>query len=111
MDILAESALRVTVLAAGVALVLRVLRIRSPRLTHRVWTAVVVVMLLLPLFVSVGPELAVPLLPARGAGGMPVSAEGGVTSAKLNTSPITVAPSAAPRTQGRVTWTEAAAAV
>ena len=55
MDILAESAARITVLAFGVVGVLRALNIRSPRVAHRVWTAVVVVMLLLPIFVAWGP--------------------------------------------------------
>src|SRR5262245_19287462 len=62
MDILAESAVRATVLALGVAVVLRILRIRAPRLAHRAWTAVVVVMLLLPVFVAWGPKFAVPLI-------------------------------------------------
>lgn len=51
MGLIAESAVRVTVLAFGMTLVLFALRIRSPRLVHRAWTAVVVAMLLLPVFV------------------------------------------------------------
>ncbi len=67
MDILAESAARITVLAFGVVVFLRALNIRSPRVAHRVWTAVVVVMLLLPIFVAWGPEFAVPLLSSDAA--------------------------------------------
>jgi beta-lactamase regulating signal transducer with metallopeptidase domain len=62
MQILAESAVRAAVLALGVAIVLRALRISSPRLAHGAWTAVVVVMLLLPALVAWGPRFAVPLL-------------------------------------------------
>ena len=61
MDILAESAVRITVLALGVALVLRALRIRSPRVAHKAWTAVVFVMLALPAVVQWGPTFAVPV--------------------------------------------------
>ena len=64
MDILVEAAVRVTVLALGVAFVLRALRIRSPRLAHGAWTAVLVVMLLLPVIVATGPQLTLPLLPS-----------------------------------------------
>jgi len=62
MEILAETALRVTVLALGVAAVLRVLRLRSPRLLHTAWTAVVVTMLLMPAILMWGPRLEVPVL-------------------------------------------------
>lgn len=64
MAILLEAAVRVTALALGVALVLRLLRIRSPRMVHRAWTAVLVVMLLLPAIVALGPQFTLPLLPA-----------------------------------------------
>jgi len=62
MELLAEAALRVTVLALGVAAVLRVLRLRSPRLLHIAWTAVVVTMLLMPALLVWGPRFAVPVL-------------------------------------------------
>jgi len=64
MIILAEAAVRATVLALGVALVLLTLRIRSPRLVHGAWTAVLIVMLLLPLIVASGRQFALPVLPA-----------------------------------------------
>ncbi|HEV8393558.1 MAG TPA: M56 family metallopeptidase [Vicinamibacterales bacterium] len=62
MDILAESALRITVLALGVSQVLRLLRHRSPRLAHGAWTAVVMVMLALPAVVRWGPTFAMPVI-------------------------------------------------
>src|SRR5687767_5175048 len=93
MAILAESAVRVTLLAFGVAVVLRALRIRSPRLAHTAWTVVTVVMLLLPVFVAWGPRLAVPLLHT---GTTPATfAPGGsdVASAKPEDGPMTAAAS------------------
>ena len=63
MEILVESAVRATVVALGVAGVLGVLRIRSPRLAHGTWVGVVVTMLFLPAFVAWGPTVELPLLP------------------------------------------------
>jgi len=65
MNILAEAALRITVLAIGVALLLRTLRIRSPRLAHGAWTVVLIVMLLLPVIVASGAQFGLPLLPPQ----------------------------------------------
>jgi beta-lactamase regulating signal transducer with metallopeptidase domain len=113
MDILAESALRITVLAVGVSVVLRVLRIRSPRLTHGVWTAVVVIMLLLPAFVASGPELALPLLPSYGVSDILVPASGDVAAAapaEEGASSL-IAPAAAARSPQGITWLDAAWAI
>jgi beta-lactamase regulating signal transducer with metallopeptidase domain len=96
---------RVTVLALGVAVVLRALRIRSPWLMHGVWTTVVVIMLLLPVFVAWGPRLAVPLMPSYSAGEIGAPALGGVAPAEVPTS-LPVAP-VAPGAQ-RITWIDAA---
>ena len=69
MDILVESAIRVTALAFGIAALLRILQIRSPRLAHDVWTAVVITMLLLPVVIASRMEFAVPLLPSNVSSG------------------------------------------
>ena len=63
MDILLESAVRVTVLAGIVAVLLRVFCIGSPAMAHRAWTGVAAIMLLLPLVVGWGPEAPVRILP------------------------------------------------
>jgi len=73
MALLAEAALRVTVLALGVAAVLRVLRLRSPRLRHTAWTSVVVTMLLMPAILKWGPRLDVPLLSGDASSGILVA--------------------------------------
>ena len=71
MEILAESAIRISVLALGVALVLRALGIGSPRVAHGLWTAVVVVMLMLPAAVAWGPRLDMPILGSAPAASHP----------------------------------------
>jgi hypothetical protein len=65
MAVLAESAVRIIVLAAAVAAGLRVLRGASPRAAHRAWTGVCAVMLLLPAIVAWAPEAVVPILPPQ----------------------------------------------
>src|ERR1700730_17778002 len=65
MAILLESAVRATLIAATFALVLRVLRLRSPAVRHALWTAMVVLMLLLPAFTTWGPEIPIRVLPPR----------------------------------------------
>ena len=93
MDILAEAAVRVTVLALGVAVVLRALQIRSPQRAHRAWTAVVVVMLLLPVFVAWGPELAVPIVPSQTLSRMIAPAQRDAAAQEPYRPPMTSAPS------------------
>ena len=110
MDILAEAAARITVLAFGVVVVLRALNIRSPRVAHRVWTAVVVVMLLLPVFVAWGPEFAVPLLSSDAASTLRLPAADRVAAAASNEIPIE-SPFDADRAPRRITWATAAGAV
>src|SRR5688572_6410188 len=65
MTVLAESAVRIIVLAAAVAAGLRVLRVTSPRVAHHAWTGVCVLMLLLPAIVAWAPEALVPILPPQ----------------------------------------------
>jgi len=105
MDLLAESAIRITVLALGVALVLRSSRIRSPRLAHLAWSAVVLVMLLLPLFVAWGPEFAVPLLPARTSSTVTLTERPGALTESRDIRTGITAP--ADRSQTLMTWTTA----
>lgn len=110
MDLLVESAIRITVLAFGVGLVLRLMRIRSPRLAHRAWSAVVLVMLLLPAFVVWGPSLNVPLLPSRAGIGALAMAER--AAARADSHDIGVAVPAPPDVSRRLlTWTAAALTV
>jgi beta-lactamase regulating signal transducer with metallopeptidase domain len=113
VEILAESAVRATVLAFGVAIVLRILRIRSPRMAHDVWTIVVLVMLLLPAIVARGPEFALPLLPSNVTRTSLAQSAADVTEwhdapAQLG---VTTASSATPRRQRATTWTSAAVSV
>ena len=101
MDLLAESSVRISVLAFGVAIVLSALRIRSPRLAHRAWTAVAVVMLVLPGFVAWGPELAIPLLPAQPQ--RTVATSGGVMAGGLGRNDPKLRQASAERSHLRLT--------
>ena len=84
MDLFAESSARITVLAIAVALVLRVLRIRSPRVLQRVWAAVTVVMLLQPVLVAWGLELFVAVLPSPAVAGIREPAASAVAETTSN---------------------------
>ena len=59
LDSAVDSSIRVTALAAAVALVLALFRIRSSRTRHAAWTAVMMAMLLMPLLVSTVPGVPV----------------------------------------------------
>ena len=63
LSILFESALRATLIAAAVALVLRIFRIESAVVRHAVWMAVLLAMLMLPILVVWGPKAPVRILP------------------------------------------------
>jgi bla regulator protein blaR1 len=64
MTILLESAIRVTLIAAAVAMVLFAMRIKTAAVLHALWTGIVVLMLLLPAWVAWGPKAPLPILPA-----------------------------------------------
>ncbi len=68
--IVLDASLRILVIAALAALILGVLRVRSSALRHRVWTLVVVAMLLMPVLPSIVPAISVPL-PARATAILP----------------------------------------
>jgi bla regulator protein BlaR1 len=63
--LLVEYAIRTSLIAAVVALVLYVMRIKTASARHAVWAGVVLVMLLLPAWLVWGPKAALPLLPSK----------------------------------------------
>jgi uncharacterized protein (TIGR03435 family) len=65
LDLLLWSAVRATLLAAVVALVLRVMRVRQAAVRHAAWTGVVITMLALPLLLAWGPRVELPVLRAE----------------------------------------------
>ena len=65
MTILFESAIRVTLIAAVIALVLLAMRIKTASVLHAVWASVVVLMMLLPAWVTWGPKASLPVLPPQ----------------------------------------------
>src|SRR5687768_6136773 len=56
-----DVSVRAALAAAGVALVLRLLRVRTAAVRHAAWTLVLIAMLLMPLLSSVVPALPLPL--------------------------------------------------
>ena len=56
MTILFESAIRVTLIAAIIALVLFAMRIKTASVLHAVWASVIFLMMLLPAWVAWGPK-------------------------------------------------------
>jgi beta-lactamase regulating signal transducer with metallopeptidase domain len=58
-----DVALRATLIAAGTACVLWALRVRAPAERHAAWTAVLVSMLLLPIYSLAGPKLPLAVVP------------------------------------------------
>jgi uncharacterized protein (TIGR03435 family) len=63
--LLLESAIRATLIAAVIALVLFAMRIKTAAACHKVWASVVVWMLLLPAWVAWGPKAPLPVLPSE----------------------------------------------
>ncbi len=61
--LLIESAVRATLIAAAVALVLYVMRVRTAAARHAVWAGFVVLMMLLPAWVAWAPKAPLPVLP------------------------------------------------
>jgi VWFA-related protein len=61
--LLIEFAVRAALIAAVVATVLWIMRIKAASARHAVWAGVVLVMMLLPAFLSWGPKAHLPLLP------------------------------------------------
>ena len=82
--LLLESAIRATLIAAVIALVLLAMRIKTASVLHAVWASVVILMLLLPAWIAWGPKASLPVL----------SPESGQATAAIAL-PIVEAPTAA----------------
>lgn len=61
--VLLESSVRALIIAIAVAGMLLALRVKSPKILHRAWTAVLLTMLLLPWLALWAPRISVPVLP------------------------------------------------
>jgi len=60
-----ECAVRAALIALGTAAALGLVRVKSAGARHAAWTAVLALMLALPVWMAWGPRLSMPLLPAR----------------------------------------------
>jgi TonB family protein len=59
-----ECTLRAALLAVGTAIVLPAMRVKPAAVKHRVWTGVLALMLVLPVWTAWGPKLSLRVLPA-----------------------------------------------
>ena len=95
-----DVALRATLITAGTACVLWVLRVRTAAERHAAWTAVLVCMLLLPIYSLAGPKLSFAVAPGTATspgldpGASPEARTGG---AGLSSTPLALLLDAAPR--------------
>jgi bla regulator protein BlaR1 len=86
--LLLEAAIRVSLIAAVVAAVLWIMRIKAASARHTVWAGFVFVMILLPAFLTWGPKASLPLLP-RASRAIPVGTPL-VVSPRRHTAPMQV---------------------
>jgi hypothetical protein len=59
-----ECTLRAALLVVGTATLLYAMRIKAAAAKHRVWTGVMVLMLVLPIWTTWGPKISLRVLPA-----------------------------------------------
>jgi hypothetical protein len=62
LPLLLEAAVRATLIALAISIVLLASRVRQTTLRHAVWTLVVAIMLFLPVWIAWRPRTALPLL-------------------------------------------------
>jgi hypothetical protein len=86
MQLIMECALRAFLIAAGTAVVLSILRVKSARARHVAWTSVMVLMLVLPVWTVWGPKAPVRVLPATTR--PPVAAGPGIPAGVLSQSKL-----------------------
>lgn len=84
MTLLLECAVRAALVATGTAVILWALRIRTAAAKHAAWTAVVLAMLLLPIWLAGGLRLSLPVLrPTTAAAGIATTNPGNVVADAL----------------------------
>jgi outer membrane protein len=101
LDMLLETALRATFIAAVAQAGLSLLRVRAPAVRHRVWTVVMIAMLALPLSIAYAPDVSLRVLPAS-------PSEASETVAPPSDSPGVAVPPMEPATTETVVLTPAA---
>ncbi len=97
---LLESSLRATLIAAAVAAILPLLRVRTAAARHAAWTGVLIVMLLLPAWTMWGPKAAVRMLPGTSAERIIAPLVG----TPVYDRPAALPPASAPRRGSEVPW-------
>jgi bla regulator protein BlaR1 len=102
--VLVEAAIRATVIAAGVALVLLTMRVGQAALRHAVWTGVVATMLLLPAWSVWGPKTKLPLLPVDSWQGTALSRTAEKLGVELGSEPLRDGQIVAPSPKASRDW-------
>ena len=97
-ELVVECAIRAPLIAGGTALVLRAAGVKRAASQHAVWTAVVVAMLALPLWMAWGPKAPLRVLPPSGAGAT-------LSTLQVRALSETPAPARAPRGPSWNWWT------
>ncbi len=72
LALLLESSIRITLVIAIAAFILRMFGVRSASVRHATWTCVTAVMLLMPALIQWGPALQAPLLPEQQGAPAPI---------------------------------------
>jgi hypothetical protein len=95
-----DVALRATLMAVGTACVLWALRVRTAAERHAAWTAVLVSMLLLPIYSLAGPKLPLAVVPGNASSpelDPGASPEGRIGGAGVSSTPLALFVGTAPR--------------
>jgi bla regulator protein BlaR1 len=91
-SLLIESAIRATLIAAVIALVLWIMRIKTASVLHAMWASVVLLMMVLPVWVAWGPRAPLPVLPVVVAiappDSVPPPLQAGLAETVPHTSPV-----------------------
>src|SRR5262245_15826301 len=111
LGILSESSIRILAVVTIVSAILFVMRIRSNALRHRVWTGVLVAMLMMPLLASIAPPVGVPFLPVRRWFPEPIPAPVNVPPSGQAAERVDVHPPSVPSTSPRERAAQPTAAV
>jgi TonB family protein len=84
-----ECTIRAALFVASTAIILYVMRVKRAATRHRVWSAVVFVMLVLPIWTAWGPKAALPVLPrlAQGSANHTISPAVSLSIAFLSSRP------------------------
>ncbi len=106
-----ECAIRSALIATGTGAVLWLMRIKTPATRHAAWTAVVIAMLLLPIWTAAGMKVRLRVLQPASSAASAISQVPAIGGSNATVSPDETtfsepAPSSGPAARSRVDWQE-----